>query len=62
MNYQIVCTRQGCEYVYYGETARNGFARGKEHLKGMEKKDEESVLVQHVKEWHQSDFATPPCH
>ena len=45
-----------------GETARNGFVRGKEHLKGMEKRDDESVLIQHVREWHQSDFATPPCH
>jgi len=62
VNYKIVCTRQGCEYVYYGETARNGFVRGKEHLKGMEKRDEESVLIQHVREWHQSDLATPPCH
>ena len=49
--------------MYYGETVRNSFARvkGKEHLKGMERRVEESVLIQHLKkEWHQSDFATRP--
>ena len=46
--------------MYYDETAKNYFAIGKKHLKGMEMRDEGSVLI-HMKKWHQSDFATLPC-
>ena len=53
VNYEIVCTRQGCEYVYIGETGRNAFCRGREHLKGMEKKCDDSVLIEHIREAHE---------
>ena len=58
----IECTRQGCKYQYIGETSRNGISRGKEHLKGLEKRDQDSVLVQHIQDFHQSDFSQSPCH
>ena len=35
VNYGIVCSRHGYNYVYIGETVRNAFCRGREHLKGM---------------------------
>ena len=60
--YEIECTRQGCNYVYQGESCRNAYVRGGEHLKGMEKKDQESILVQHIQDHHNSDFSEPPCH
>ena len=62
VNYEIECMREGCNFVYIGETARNAFCRGKEHLKGLEKKDKESVLYQHINEYHHNDFKEPPCH
>ena len=62
VTYLIECTRQGCRYQYVGETSRNGISRGKEHLKGLEKRDQDSVLAQHIREFHESDFSAPPCH
>ena len=62
VTYLIECTRQGCNYQYVGETSRNGISRGKEHLKGLEKRDQDSVLAQHIREFHESDFSAPPCH
>ena len=54
--------REGCRYVYIGETGRNSVVRGNGHLRGLERREEESVLVQHIEEVHQSDFMEPPCH
>ena len=62
MNYEIECTREGCNYVYFGETCRNAYCRGREHLNGLERRDEESVLIEHVKECHDYEFTEPPCH
>ena len=62
VNYEIECLRDGCEYVYLGETCRNAYCRGQEHMKGLERRDSESVLCEHVIECHNSDFTQPPCH
>ena len=62
VTYEVVCTRQGCNYVYQGETSRNALVRGREHMKGLEKKDEESVFVQHIRSHHDNDFSAAPCH
>ena len=62
VTYEIKCLREGCRYVYIGETSRNSVMRGNEHLRGLERREEESVLVQHIEEVHQSDFMEPPCH
>ena len=62
VNYEISCVRPGCNYVYVGESGRSAYVRGKEHLRGLEKKDAESVFVQHIKECHGGDFSEPPCH
>ena len=60
--YEVLCTRQGCRYVYQGETSRNALVRGREHLRGLEKRDEESVFVQHIRNHHDNDFSAAPCH
>ena len=42
-------------YIYFGETCRNAYChcRGQEHMKkGLERMDDESVLIEHVREWH----------
>ena len=62
VSYEIVCTREGCKNVYIGETSRNAFCRGKEHLKDLETMKEESVLVEHLNKCHEGDTSHPPCH
>lgn len=62
VNYEIKCIREGCSFVYKGETARNAYCRGEEHLKGIENEKHDSVLYQHIVECHQSNFNEPPCH
>ena len=62
INYEIECTRPGCKYAYQGESARNSYCRGREHLKGLLKRDPDSVFVQHIKEKHNSDFGDDPCY
>ena len=62
INYEIEYTRPGCKYAYQGESARNSYCRGREHLKGLLKRDPDSVFVQHIKEKHNSDFGDDPCY
>ena len=61
VNYEIECTRERCDYIYYGETCRNAYSRGREHLKGIERRDRNSVFVEHVKDKHDSDFSNDKC-
>ena len=58
VNYEVECTREGCEYRYQGESARNSYCRGREHLKGLEKRDADSVFVEHIRNVHNNDFQT----
>ena len=55
IGYTIICKtcKQRDKHVSYeGESARNGFLRGKEHLRDYEKQNERSVLFKHVKSDH----------
>ena len=52
VTYEIVCGKRDCEYIYIGETSRNAFCRGREHMLGLVKKDENSALFKHVVENH----------
>ena len=61
VNYEVECIRDECKYVYIGETARNAFCRGREHLKGISKKDKDSVFVDHIMKEHESDFDFDQC-
>ena len=61
INYEIECIREGCEYVYFGESCRNAYSRGREHLKGITRKDGDSVFVEHVMNEHSGDFMNDPC-
>ena len=61
INYEIMCTRVGCQYIYYGESSRNSYCRGREHLKSLIKRDTDSVLVQHINEHHSGDFSDNVC-
>ena len=57
--YKIKCTE--CNQVYIGETARNTYTRGKEHLREMDSKKEGSVLWKHAKEKHQGTVPNYTC-
>ena len=61
VNYEIECVREGCDYVYYGESCRNGMCRGEEHLRGIRKRDKDSVFVEHVVSKHDSKFDYDQC-
>lgn len=51
ITYNIQCTE--CNSRYIGETARNAYSRGMEHIKALNKKDKNSVLHRHNVEAHE---------
>ena len=56
--YTIKCTeccRTGREAEYWGESARTGFKRGKEHIKGLVEDNENAPLWRHSVAFHQGD-------
>ena len=61
INYEIECVRDGCDFVYYGESARNALCRGREHLKGIRKKDKDSAFVEHIVDKHENIFDYDLC-
>ena len=61
INYEIECVRDGCDFIYYGESARNALCRGREHLKGIRKKDKDSVFVEHIVDKHENIFDYDVC-
>ena len=56
VTYKINCSE--CDYVYHGETARNAYTRGNEHLSALNKNDKNSVLLRHTSVNH-TDDVTP---
>ena len=43
------CTERGRETKYWGETGRDGFIRGGEHLKGCSERREDNALWKHLR-------------
>ena len=41
-----------CKEVYIGESGRNGYTRGREHMTSYQKKESDSVLLRHVRDKH----------
>ena len=61
IGYSIMC--KTCkdrkeEKSYEGETCRNAYIRGKEHLKALEQKSKHSVLYKHIENDHNSEKDT----
>ena len=52
VTYRVVCTE--CGRVYVGESARNGFSRGLEHIASVARKDPHSPLYMHCVDQHDS--------
>ena len=57
--YKIECNECGQEYI--GETSRNTYSRGKEHLRDLDSKNERSVMWKHAKEEHQGRIPDFTC-
>ena len=57
VGYDIVC--KTCYDVYRGESSRNAFSRGQEHVSGLENKTKDSVLWRHINEKHENDVTQP---
>ena len=51
------CKMKGKTSVYFGETSRTAYERGKEHLRDFKDKNEDSHMWTHVMEEHQGDDA-----
>ena len=52
ITYKIICKSPGCKYCYNGQTGKNGYSRGLEHLRDYENKERWSVLWTHCKVAH----------
>jgi len=57
VNYRIKCEFAHPEgiYEYNGKTSKNGYSRGDEHLKDLQKKTKDSALWKHCRDKHNSE-------
>ena len=55
--YTMECKFEGCDAGYDGETHRNAYTRGLEHMKKYARKDETSFIYKHQAEKHNSQPA-----
>ena len=49
------CTTKGSKSIYWGETGRDGYVRGGEHLKGCNEKNDENALWKHIQGEHRGE-------
>ena len=52
ITYEITCEKEGCQHIYIGESSRNAYMRGREHLSGLMNEKDSSALYRHVKDHH----------
>ena len=50
-----LCRERNLYRVYEGETGRNSYIRGKEHLRDLEKKNEKSIMYKHIQADHKEE-------
>ena len=50
-----LCKQRNRDVTYEGETARNGYIRGKEHLREYRKECQKNVLYKHVLHEHNNE-------
>ena len=60
ITYRINCGNETCilHDIYNGETASNGYTRGKEHLDDLERKNPKCALWRHCSEMHNGETQT----
>ena len=49
------CKARGLERTYEGETCRNTYLRGREHVRDYDKRSESSVMYKHVQKEHKGE-------
>ena len=49
------CKLKGKKVEYWGETGRDGYVRGGEHLKGCSEKNDENALWKHLEGTHRGE-------
>ena len=62
VTYTITCTTcksTDVKAIYEGETGRSGYTRGKNHLDGWRRKEEDNPLTKHWASFHQEDPQEP---
>ena len=59
VTYEISCDVEECDMIYHGETGRNAFTRGGEHLDSIRQQDTSSPLWRHTRGVH-STLTQPP--
>ena len=59
VTYEVKCNIDNCDHVYHGETGRNGYTRGQEHLNSLRLQDQSSPLWRHTRGVH-GDADPPP--
>ena len=52
VTYSIKCRNDACDFIYNGQTGKNGFSRGKEHCDDYRLKRTDSVLWSHCQHQH----------
>ena len=57
--YKISCSE--CSQTYIGETSRNTYMRGREHLRELDNRSKGSVLWSHAKEEHEGKIPDYTC-
>ena len=60
VNYSIECELcpDGQKAVYHGETARNIYTRGREHVNNFKSKTTKSFMLKHIKDKHPNPVAS----
>ena len=50
-----LCKKRGKQVYYIGESSRNSYLRGGEHLRAYENGDKKSIMLRHVKAEHKGE-------
>ena len=52
VTYKLNCIKEGCSFSYNGQTGKNGYSRGDEHIEDYRKKEAFSVMWKHCQKQH----------
>ena len=53
INYEVLCDQTECEFIYHGQSSKNGYTRGNEHFDDLTHKRDKSVMWKHCCDKHQ---------
>ena len=53
INYEVLCDHTECEFIYHGQSSKNGYTRGNEHFDDLIHKRDKSTMWKHCCDKHQ---------